>query len=90
MQPCVAVIEILHQIQRAVNVTIRAEEAYRDHSLDAKALFSAGQLAHRKLLGEICELTDVEADEIEPAFTLLEKRLLHLREVCGDGCAFVL
>jgi hypothetical protein len=63
----------------------RAESAYADGDFaTAEALHEEAERRHTKILRAICELTDAEADAVEPAFSELEKRLFRLRS--GASC----
>jgi hypothetical protein len=72
------VMAVLDGIAEALRMTCEAERAYRTGDDRAAGLHAAADRAHRNLLRSICELSEIEADHVEPSFTELETRLLRL------------
>ena len=69
---------VLTSIAEAAELAADAEMAYRLGDDRAGRLHVAAECAHRELLRSICQLSESDADEVEPAFTELETQLLHL------------
>jgi len=78
VSPRIDVDFVLGAVAAASRLVDIAEEAGRVHDARAGSLRAAAEAAHRDLLGSICELSDQQADLVEPAFTAFEMRLLHL------------
>jgi hypothetical protein len=69
---------VLEGIAQAFRLAIEADEAYGRGDVSAGPLQTAAENAHHDLLGDICELSEEQADAVEPAFTELETRLSRL------------
>ena len=69
---------LLKAIADATRLVSDAERAYRLGDSRAGRLHAASECAHRDLLQGICELSESEADFVEPGFTGFESRLLRL------------
>ena len=68
---------LLEQIAEATRLAIQAEQALLMSDPTAGELQTAAETAHYQVLGRICGLTEGEANQVEPAFTELENRLLR-------------
>ena len=66
------------EIAEASRMAADAADAYRAAGERAGRLHAAAECAHRDLLRSICDLSESEADSVEPAFTELEKQLMRL------------
>lgn len=76
---------VMESIGEAMHLVRDAERAYRAGDDRAGRLHAAAESAHRDLLRTICELSDDEADAIEPAFTDFETHLLRLPRLAAPA-----
>jgi hypothetical protein len=67
---------IQQEAEEALRIARRASHAYRQGIFGrAACLHAAAEQLHTSILAAICDLTEGEADRIEPAVTELEKEL---------------
>jgi hypothetical protein len=69
---------VLSEVADALRLVSRTEQAYRCGVHRVADLQAAVDYAHTQLLSRICELTEEEADSVEPLFTEFEIRMLRL------------
>jgi hypothetical protein len=74
---------ILEGIADALHLVAEAETAYRMGDHRAGESHAAADSAHCALLESICELSEEDADLVEPPFTEFETRLLRLPMISG-------
>jgi hypothetical protein len=82
-----AVTRVLSGIGDALSLVSRTEHAYRRRDQRAAELRAFLEGAHRHLLRSICDLSEEEADSVEPRFTELETRMLRLPGAPNDPSA---
>lgn len=71
-------------IAEALRLMGDAEQASRRGDECAANFQATVNRMHRRLLRSICELSEEEADRVEPVFTELETRLIRLSGVPKD------